>query len=252
MNYLTSKDVQTVKQFVDDANKLLGEVSASSLRNNPRRKTLVRQLLVGERISFEASQGSETRSCWIHPEDFLQEHGVEAALRYEYLDENRPGKCFVMKLCLRLRDSTDIAGIAKQCLLKSLSSSQLKLVRESAVHDELNLLAHSQDTTSTPRKSAFEAAMRTANQLERLAQIHFAAMQTGTSLVLITAASHQRYQTCSQRRLSTLVSLAVLVQLAVDYDYGTSSQQAIASREVLFSRKGRILFIHNHSIELIQ
>lgn len=126
---LFSDNVQDTQWFVDQAKDLLS--FANQIRQNPGRMPLVKQLITREGlyISYTARQGSQKGKCYIWP-FFLEERGVEAALQFQYSDSIIPGKSFTMELFLRLRESTDLVGIAIRCL--KLIPSQLKLVRETA------------------------------------------------------------------------------------------------------------------------
>lgn len=143
---LTCDDVERFEQFADSARSILTHVeSGCSLRRwMSFSSPLVRHLLERKTLIYRKVEAGQERRVSMWPASLEEERGVEAHIEYKYLDRRRPEKSFALWVVLRLSESTDIAGVAMDCL-KSLAS-QFKLESDTAM-EELTLLANLQDVT---------------------------------------------------------------------------------------------------------
>ncbi|CAN6251950.1 unnamed protein product [Urochloa humidicola] len=91
-------------------------------------------------------QAKQERCLYVRPTCVKEERGVEASVEYSYTDHKRPENSFLLELVLRLSESTDIVGVAMNCL-QSLAS-QFNLVADTAM-GELTLLANLQDVSQS-------------------------------------------------------------------------------------------------------
>jgi hypothetical protein len=89
-------------------------------------------------------QAEQERFLYVWPTCFEEERGVEALVEYMYMDHKSIEKSFVLSLLLRLSESTDIVGVAMNCM-QSLASLY-KLISDTAM-GELTLLADLQDVS---------------------------------------------------------------------------------------------------------
>ncbi|CAL5078084.1 unnamed protein product [Urochloa decumbens] len=144
--WLTCDDVEKFEQFADSARNILSHVeSGCSLRRWMSFSTpLVRHLFEWKTLTYRRVQAEQERRFCMWPARLEEERGVEAHIEYKYLDRRRPEKSFSLWFALRLSESTDIAGVAVDCL-QSLAS-QFKFVADTAM-GELTLLANLQDVS---------------------------------------------------------------------------------------------------------
>ncbi|WVZ73650.1 hypothetical protein U9M48_021935 [Paspalum notatum var. saurae] len=91
---------------------------------------IARHLLEGKSLTYELEQGTQLRSLYIWS-ICSEERGVEAVLRYRYVDSTMVEKCFLLLMFVRLSESTNILRIASKGL--QLLTSQFKLAAESAM-----------------------------------------------------------------------------------------------------------------------
>ncbi|RCV09337.1 hypothetical protein SETIT_2G019400v2 [Setaria italica] len=121
---LSCSDVKRFEWFADCASKFVRDMeSGCSLRQYTFCNPLVRHLLQGKMLEYEVVQRDLLRRFHIWPIS-LEERGVEAELAYRYDDRKMPHKSFQLRLMLRLSESTDIIGIAIECL-QSLESQHV-------------------------------------------------------------------------------------------------------------------------------
>lgn len=144
--WLSSDVVERFEQFADSARNILTRVESScSLRrwmcfSSP----LVRHLFEWKTLIYRKVQEDQERRFCMWPARLEEDRGVEVHIDYKYLDHKRPEKSFSLWFVLRLSESTDIAGVAMDCL-QSLAS-QFKLQADTAM-GELTLLANLQDVS---------------------------------------------------------------------------------------------------------
>lgn len=134
---LTTGHVRRFEWFAACASKFVRDVeSGCSLRHHTFCNPIVRHLLEGKSLRYELDQGNQLRRLYMWP-TCSGERGVEAVLRYRYVDRTAAEKCFMLLMFVRLSESTDIVQIASKGL--RLLTSQFKLAAESAM-GELTLL----------------------------------------------------------------------------------------------------------------
>ncbi|KAL6880263.1 hypothetical protein ACP4OV_011828 [Aristida adscensionis] len=134
---LCCSDVRRFEWFADCASKFVRDVeSGCSLRQHTICSPLLRQLLQGKTLRYKRVHRIHLRHIYIWP-ICLEERGVEAQLSYHYENYKMPGRSFHFWFMLRLSESTDIVGLAINCL--RYLASQFKLVAEYAIR-ELSLL----------------------------------------------------------------------------------------------------------------
>ncbi|TVU40774.1 hypothetical protein EJB05_14251, partial [Eragrostis curvula] len=106
---------------------------------------LTRRLLQGTTLGYLLIQGSQTPVgiVLVWPIRSV-DRGVEVSIIYKYkCDARLPGKSFCLFLILRLSESTDIVGIASNCL-RALTS-QFKLVTRSAIGEVTQIPTYVQE-----------------------------------------------------------------------------------------------------------
>ncbi|TKW30263.1 hypothetical protein SEVIR_2G024000v4 [Setaria viridis] len=146
--WLTCDDVERFEQFADSARSILTKVeSGCSLRRwMSFSSPLVRHLFEWKTLIYTRVQAGQERRFSMWPARLEEDQrGVEAHIEYKYLDRKRPDKSFSLWFVLRLSESTDIAGVAMDCL-QSLAS-QFKLDEVDTAMGELTLLANLQDVS---------------------------------------------------------------------------------------------------------
>jgi hypothetical protein len=116
--------------------------SGSSLRHCTFCNPVVRRLLEGKHLRYEAEQGAVLRFLDLWPL-CVEGRGVETILEYGYEDRGAPEKNLLLHIVLRLSESMDVFGTAIRCL--QAMASQLKLLVSEAAVGELALLAASVD-----------------------------------------------------------------------------------------------------------
>nr|CAB3500885.1 unnamed protein product [Digitaria exilis] len=143
-DHLSSGAVQMFEWYAECAEKLVADVETGCpLRRDTFRYPFVRHLVEDKTLWYERIRGSQRMRFHMMPLR-LGDRGVEAELFYCHHDLETPQKNFCVWLMLRLSESTDVIGIAIECM--QLLTSQFKLAIESAV-GELTLLPGLQDVS---------------------------------------------------------------------------------------------------------
>ncbi|CAM0145205.1 unnamed protein product [Urochloa decumbens] len=129
---LSTDAVRRFEWYADCAHKFVRDVeSGCSLRHYTFCNPLVRHLLEGKTLCYSSMEkGNLRRYFYIWPM-CSKDRGVEANLGCLYEDGTVAEKSFFIMLLIRLSESTDIAGVAIECL--RLLTSQFKLETERAV-----------------------------------------------------------------------------------------------------------------------
>ncbi|CAN6273096.1 unnamed protein product [Urochloa humidicola] len=146
---LSYDDIERFEQFADSAQNILRRVeSGCSLRRYMFFPCPFVRHLFDERrtLKYRTVQAEHERCLYVRPICLKEERGVEASVEYSYTDRKRPEKSFLLELVLRFSESTDIVGVAMNCL-QSLAS-QFNLVADTAM-GELTLLANLQDVSQS-------------------------------------------------------------------------------------------------------
>ncbi|KAF7056739.1 hypothetical protein CFC21_064118 [Triticum aestivum] len=113
---LSSSVVARFEWLAEEADKFVRDVeSGSSLSHYRFLNPLIGQLLEGKNILYHKVQRSQSCSLGIWPV-FVEEYGRVARLAFLYEDRMAPHKSFRLMLALRLYESTNIVGVAAQCL----------------------------------------------------------------------------------------------------------------------------------------
>ncbi|CAL5077081.1 unnamed protein product [Urochloa decumbens] len=143
---LTSFDVRRFEWFADCASQFVRDMeSGCSLRHYTFCNPLVRHLLEGKMLEYEVVQRNLLCRFHIWPIS-LEERGVEAELTYCYDNRKMPHKSFQLRLMLRLSESTDVIGIAIECL-QSLASQHVtrSAMGELTLLHDLKDISHKHD-----------------------------------------------------------------------------------------------------------
>ncbi|WVZ83906.1 hypothetical protein U9M48_031001, partial [Paspalum notatum var. saurae] len=139
---LNTGEVRRFEWFADCASQFLRDVeSGCSIRHYTFCNPIVWHLLQGKHLKYNMEQGNQLRRLTILIRQPV-ERGVEAVLRYRYVDSTTAEKCFFLLMFVRLSESTEIVQTASKGL--QLLTSQFKLAAESAM-GELTLLPNLPD-----------------------------------------------------------------------------------------------------------
>ncbi|CAM0145198.1 unnamed protein product [Urochloa decumbens] len=133
-------------RWVNCASKFVRDMeSGCSLRHYTFCNPLVRHLLEGKMLEYEVVQRNLLCRFHIWPIS-LEERGVEAELTYCNDNRKMPHKSFQLRLMLRLSESTDVIGIAIECL-QSLASQHVtrSAVGELTLLHDLKDISHKHD-----------------------------------------------------------------------------------------------------------
>ncbi|CAM0948082.1 unnamed protein product [Alopecurus aequalis] len=112
----SSVNVQRFERFAEGAGEFLkfvkfGATPQQYLFFNP----LIRQLLAGQAMRYQALRGSRFYFLGIRPMSF-DDRGVEATVGFVFQDFRAPTKSFNLGFILRLSESSDIFGIIINCM----------------------------------------------------------------------------------------------------------------------------------------
>ena len=135
-NELSGSIVQRFEWYVDGASDFL---RFTELGGTPRHimpfNPLIRNLFTGKNLQHKISLGNECTFFLLWIPFSVTEHGIEASLFFLQKDGNAPENNFYFSVMLQLSESTDIVGIAVNCLqlFTPLSKSTVEIIRNRLV-----------------------------------------------------------------------------------------------------------------------
>ena len=116
-NELSGSIVQRFEWYADGASDFL---RFTELGGTPRHimpfNPLIRNLFTGKNLQHKISLGNECTFFLLWIPFSVTEHGIEASLFFLQKDGNAPENNFYFSVMLQLSESTDIVGIAVNCL----------------------------------------------------------------------------------------------------------------------------------------